>query len=63
MRSLISFVLPIFSLIAGCPAQRASTTAVSNLINYTGTLVLSSGVRVSTKTVGVTFAICRQHDG
>jgi hypothetical protein len=42
--------------------QQASITAVPNLINYSGTLVLSNGVGVPGKTVGVTFAIYRQQD-
>jgi hypothetical protein len=45
------------------PAQQASTAAVPNLINYSGNLVLPSGEGVSTKTVGVIFAIYWQQDG
>ena len=63
MRSLTCLALLIFSLIAISPSQQASTTAVPNLINYSGTLVLSNGVGVPAKTVGVTFAIYRQQDG
>ena len=63
MRSLTCLALLIFSLIAVSPAQPASTTAVPNLINYSGTLVLSEGVGVPAKMVGVTFAIYRQQDG
>lgn len=65
MRSLICVVLLIgaFSLVPASPAQQPSTTAIPNLINYSGTLVLSSGPAVPAKTVGVTFAIYRQQDG
>ena len=63
MRSLTCLALLTFVLIAVSPAQQASTTAVPNLINYSGTLLLPSGVGVPAKTVGVTFAIYRQQDG
>ena len=41
MRSLTCLALLIFSVIAVSPAQQASTTAVPNLITYSGALVLS----------------------
>src|SRR5215831_4158119 len=65
MRSLTCMFLlfTVFSVIAVSPAQQASTTAVPNLINYSGTLVLSNGSGMPAKTVGVTFAIYRQQDG
>lgn len=65
MRSLTcTFLLfTVFSLIAVSPAQQAPTTAVPNLINYSGTLALSNNVGMPAKTVGVTFAIYRQQDG
>ena len=63
MRSLTCLVLLTFSFIAVSLAQQASTTAVPNLINFSGTLVLSEGVGVPAKMVGVTFAIYRQQDG
>jgi hypothetical protein len=65
MRPLTRFVLlfTVLSLVAVSPAQQSSATAVPNLINYSGTLVLSRGVGASPKTVGVTFAIYRQQDG
>jgi len=55
MRSLtcVLLLLTVFSLVAVSPAQQAPTTAVPNLINYSGTLALSSGVGMSAKTVGV----------
>jgi hypothetical protein len=53
----------VFSVITVSPAQQASTTAVPNLINYSGTLVLSGGPGEPGKTIGVTFAIYRQEDG
>jgi len=53
----------VFFLVAVSPAQQASTTAVPNLISYSGTLVPSSGLAVPANTVGVTFAIYRQQDG
>ena len=65
MRSLTcTFLLFIvFSVITVSPAQQASTTAVPNLINYGGTLVLSSGASAPAGTIGVTFAVYRQQDG
>jgi hypothetical protein len=65
MRSLTSIVLlfTVFSLIAVSPAQEASTTAVPNLINYSGTVILPGGPGGSSKVVGVTFAIYRQEEG
>ena len=63
MRSLTCLVLLTFSFIAVSLAQQASTTAVPNLNNFSGTLVLSEGVGVPAKMVGVTFAIYRQQDG
>ena len=64
MRSLTYAVLlfTVSVMVVVSPAQQTSTTAVPNLINYSGTLALSSGPGVSTKTVGVTFAIYRQQD-
>jgi hypothetical protein len=44
-------------------AQLASTTTVPNLINYSGTLHLPSGLGSPAQVVGVTFAIYRQQDG
>ena len=65
MRPFTSVVLSftVFSLITVSAAQQPSTNAVPNLINYNGALVLSGGVGVPAKTVGVTFAIYRQEDG
>jgi hypothetical protein len=63
MRSLTCLALLTLSLVAVSPSQQASTTAVPNLVNYSGTLVLSEGVGVPAKMVGVTFAIYRQQDG
>jgi len=63
MRSLTCLALLTFVLIVVSPAQQASTTAVPNLITYSGTLVLSEGVGVPAKMAGVTFAIYRQQDG
>jgi len=63
MRSLTCLALLIFSLIAVSPAQQASTTAVPNLINYSGTLHPPSGLAAPGSAVGVTFAIYRQQDG
>jgi hypothetical protein len=63
MRSLTCLALLIFSLIAVSPAQPASTTAVPNLINYSGTLHPPSGLTAPGSAFGVTFAIYRQQDG
>ena len=65
MRSLTYAVLlfTVSVMVVVSQAQQPTTTAVPNLINYGGTLVLSNGVGVPAKTVGVTFAIYRQQDG
>ena len=63
MRSLTCLALLTLSLVAVSPSQQASTTAVPNLVNYSGTLISSSVVGVPAKLVGVTFAIYRQQDG
>jgi len=65
MRPLTCVVLlfTVFLVVVVSPAQQPSTTAVPNLINYSGTLVLSGGPGVPGKTIGVTFAIYRQEDG
>jgi hypothetical protein len=65
MRSLtcVLLLLTVFSLIAVSTAQQSSTTAIPDLINYSGTLVLPSRPGVPAKVVGVTFAIYRQEDG
>jgi hypothetical protein len=64
MRTLTRFVLfTVLSLVAVSPAQQPSTTAVPNLINYSGTLHLPSSLKSPAKVVGITFAIYRQQDG
>ena len=65
MRSLTSVVLlfTLFSLIAVSPAQQASTPTVPNVISYSGTLHLSSGVETTARVVGVMFVVYRQEDG
>src|SRR6516165_6486635 len=65
MRSLPSFVLlfAVFSFAEVSHAQQASTATVPNLINYSGTLHLPSGLESPTHVVGVTFALYRQEDG
>jgi len=65
MRSLPCAVLlfAVFYLAEVSRAQQASTTTVPNLINFTGTLHLPSGLESPPKVVGVTFAIYRQEDG
>jgi len=65
MRSLPCVVLlfVVFSLAEASQAQQASTTIVPNLINYSGTLHLPSGLESPAHVVGVMFAIYRQEDG
>src|SRR6516164_7181794 len=58
----VALLFTVFSVTAVSPAQQASTTAVPNLINYSGTLILPSGSGLPAKTVGVTFAIYRHQD-
>jgi hypothetical protein len=53
-----------FLLVSICSAQQAATTAVPNLIRYSGTLKDAQGAALaSPATVGVTFAIYKQQDG
>ena len=65
MRSLpcLALLFAVFSLAEVSQAQQASTTTVPNLINYSGTLHLPSGLESPAYVVGVTFAIYRQEDG
>ena len=65
MRPLTCVVLlfTVFTLVAVSPAQQPPTTAVPNLISYSGKLILSSGLDAPAKVIGVTFAIYRQQDG
>jgi len=64
MRSLPCVVLfAVFSLAEASQAQQASTTTVPNVINYSGTLQMPSGLEALPRVVGVTFAIYRQEDG
>ena len=65
MRSLTYAVLlfTVSVMVVVSPAQQPTTTAVPNLINYGGTLVLSRGASVPAGTIGVTFAVYRQQDG
>src|SRR5215469_1609851 len=65
MRSLPCVVLlfAVFSLAEASQAQQASTKTVPDLITYSGTLHLPSGLESPPKVVGVTFAIYRQEDG
>ena len=47
-----------------CAAQQVATTAVPNLIRYSGTLKDAQGAALSSSTaVGVTFSIYKQQDG
>jgi hypothetical protein len=47
-----------------CSAQQTATTAVPNLIRYSGTLKDAQGTAsVPSTTIGVTFAIYKQQDG
>src|SRR5271166_6320335 len=65
MRRLLSISLLLSTFLAGSigSAQQASTTAVPNLIRYSGTLKDAQGAVPSEKTLGVTFAIYKQQDG
>jgi len=64
MRSLTTCaVFTLFSLIAVSPAQQNTTTAIPNLINYSGTLLEAGGEALASRTVGVTFVIYRQQEG
>src|SRR5271166_868362 len=65
MRRFLSISLLLSTFLAGSigSAQQASTTAVPNLIRYSGTLKDAQGAVPSEKTLGVTFAIYKQQDG
>jgi len=65
MRSLPCVVLlfAVLPLAEVGQAQQASTTVVPNLITYSGTLHLPSGLESPARVVGATFAIYRQEDG
>src|SRR5271163_1209087 len=61
----LSIVLGFFTLLLAsiASAQQTPTTAVPNLIRYSGTLKHVQGMTVSSTTTGVTFAIYKQQDG
>src|SRR5271157_1515139 len=65
MRRFLSISLLLSTFLVGSigSAQQASTTAVPNLIRYSGTLKDAQGAVPSEKTLGVTFAIYKQQDG
>src|SRR5271157_6194338 len=65
MRRFLSISLFLSTFLVGSigSAQQASTTAVPNLIRYSGTLKDAQGAVPSEKTLGVTFAIYKQQDG
>ena len=59
----ISIILSVLFLLSISSAQQTSTTAVPNLIRYSGTLKDAQGAPFSSATVGVTFTIYKQQDG
>lgn len=66
MRPFAYIVLLLTTLVSQAPlghGQEAPTSAVPNLIHYSGIVVLSTVSTVSPETIGVTFAIYRQQDG
>ena len=64
MRSLTCFALLFTLLSLGCVSLAQQTsTAVPNLVNYSGVLKDSSGTPFSAATTGVTFAIYKQQEG
>ena len=50
-------------LVSVCSAQQTSTSAVPNLVRYSGTLKDVPGAMPAGTAVGVTFAIYKQQDG
>ena len=63
-RTTIVLALATLLSVSICSAQQASTTAVPDLIRYSGTLKDAQGAALSSSTaVGVTFAIYKQQDG
>jgi hypothetical protein len=60
----IALALSTLLLVSISSAQQTSTTAVPNLIRYSGTLKDAQGTAsVPSTTLGVTFAIYKQQDG
>jgi hypothetical protein len=62
-RTTIALALATLLLISVSSAQQTSTTAVPNLIRYSGTLKDAQGAVPSGTPLGVTFAIYKQQDG
>jgi hypothetical protein len=63
-RTTIVLALATLLSVSICSAQQAATTAIPNLIRYSGTLKDAQGAAsVPSTTVGVTFAIYKQQDG
>ncbi len=63
LRTSITLAVIFFFLVSIASAQQTSTTAVPNLIRYSGTLKDAQGAVLSSNVVGVTFAIYKQQDG
>jgi hypothetical protein len=62
--SMFVFAISIVLLASGLFAQQIATTAVPNLIRYSGTLKDTQGTPLAPDTtVGATFAIYKQQDG
>jgi hypothetical protein len=62
--TILAVALSTLLFISICAAQQTSTTAVPNLIRYSGTLKDAQGTAsVPSTTIGVTFSIYKQQDG
>jgi len=64
MRRLANIFLTfcVLLLVSISPAQQPVTTAVPNLIRYSGTLKDAQGTPIASSTLGLTFAIYNQQD-
>ena len=63
LRTSITLALTFLFVVSICSAQQVSTTAVPNLIRYSGALKDAQGAVPSATPVGVIFAIYKQQDG
>jgi hypothetical protein len=62
--SIVVALATLLLLVSISSAQQTSTTAVPNLVRYSGTLKDAQGAALSSSTaVGVTFSIYKQQDG
>ena len=62
----LTCVVSLFTILfaaGNAPAQQTNASAVPSLISYSGTLPQPRSAAVSSRTVGVTFAVYKQQEG